>query len=199
MIAIVAAMGGEIEGDRQPLLPRREVAPVEGVGVLRGGEAGILAHGPRLGDIHRGVGAAHIGRHAGIGVEEVEPLQVLRAVDRLHRDALRGEPRIGGALGGGGPRFGEGNRGEIRDAGHGGSPHSSGRRNRPNHENWATTLTGPMPPRKVARSVSSKNNLAALKLLQCSKQCTAVRWSRQIVSRAAQQQPSRIAVRLPAA
>ena len=34
MIAIVAAMGGEIEGDRQPLLPRREVAAVEGVGVL---------------------------------------------------------------------------------------------------------------------------------------------------------------------
>ncbi len=28
-------MGGEIEGDRQALLPGREVAAVEGVGILR--------------------------------------------------------------------------------------------------------------------------------------------------------------------
>ncbi len=48
MIAVVAAVGGEIEGDRQALLPGGEIAPVEGVGILRRGEAGILPDGPGL-------------------------------------------------------------------------------------------------------------------------------------------------------
>ena len=113
-------MGGEIEGDRQALLAGGEVAPIEGVGVLRGGEAGILAHGPRLGDIHRGVGPAHIGRHAGIGVEEVEPLEVIRSVDPLYRNVFRREPRLRGAFRGGGRRLDESDRREIRDAGHDG-------------------------------------------------------------------------------
>ena len=78
MIGVVAAMGGEIEGDREALLPGREIAPVEGVGIFRRGEAGILPDGPGLGDIHGRVGAAQIGRDAGIGVEEVEALQVVR-------------------------------------------------------------------------------------------------------------------------
>ena len=58
MIAVIAAMGGEIEGDREALLPGREVAAVEGVGILRRGEAGILPDGPGLVDIHGRVGAA---------------------------------------------------------------------------------------------------------------------------------------------
>ena len=75
MVAVVAAMGGEIEGDREALLAGGEIAAVEGVGVFRRGEAGILPDGPRLGDVHRRVGAAQIGRDAGIGVEEVEALE----------------------------------------------------------------------------------------------------------------------------
>ena len=47
IVAVVAAVGGEIEGDAQALLPRGEVAAVEGVGFLGGREAGILADGPR--------------------------------------------------------------------------------------------------------------------------------------------------------
>ena len=39
MVAVVAAVRGEIEGDRQAHLAGREVAPVERVGVLGGGEA----------------------------------------------------------------------------------------------------------------------------------------------------------------
>ena len=39
-----------------------------------------------------GVGAAQIRRDAGIGVEEVEAVDVVGAVDRLHRDAFRREP-----------------------------------------------------------------------------------------------------------
>ena len=48
MVAVVAAVGGEIEGDRQALLAGGDVAPVEGVGVLGRREAGVLADGPRL-------------------------------------------------------------------------------------------------------------------------------------------------------
>ena len=65
MIEVIAAVGGEIECDREALLPGGEIAPVEGVGILSRGEAGILPDRPGLGDIHRRVGAAQIGRDAG--------------------------------------------------------------------------------------------------------------------------------------
>ena len=100
VIRVVAAVGGEIEGDREAFLPGGEIAAVEGVGILRRGEPGILPDGPGLRDVHGGVGAAQIGRDAGIGVEEVEALDVVRAIDRLHRDAFGREP--GGGRGGGG-------------------------------------------------------------------------------------------------
>ncbi len=46
MIGVVAAMGGEIEGDGDALLAGGEVPTIEGVGILGGGEAGILPDGP---------------------------------------------------------------------------------------------------------------------------------------------------------
>src|SRR3546814_12390933 len=46
MVGIVAAVGGEVEGDGQAALPRLEVAAVEGVRFLRRREAGILAQCP---------------------------------------------------------------------------------------------------------------------------------------------------------
>ena len=92
MVGIVAAVGREIEGDRQALLPGREVAPVEGVRILRRREPGILAHGPRLVDVHRRVGAAQEGRQARIGVEEVESGPVLGPVGRFYRNRLRRQP-----------------------------------------------------------------------------------------------------------
>ena len=95
MVGVVAAVGGEIEGDRQALLPGGEIAPVEGVGILRRGEAGILPDRPRLGDVHGRVGAAQVGREARIGVEEVEAGKIGRAVGGLHRDAFRREPGLG--------------------------------------------------------------------------------------------------------
>ena len=39
VVGVVAAVGGQVEGDRQALLPGGEVAPVERVGLRRGGEA----------------------------------------------------------------------------------------------------------------------------------------------------------------
>ena len=64
MVTVVAAVGGEVEGDREAFLAGGEVAPVEGVGILGSREAGILPHRPRLRHIHGRVGAAQIGRHA---------------------------------------------------------------------------------------------------------------------------------------
>ncbi len=72
MIGVIAAVGGEIEGDGEALLPGRDVAAIEGVGILGRREAGVLADGPGLQRVHRGIGAAHERRDAGQGVEEVE-------------------------------------------------------------------------------------------------------------------------------
>ena len=52
MVAVIAAMGGEIEGDREPLLPALQRLAVEGVALARGGEAGILPDGPGPVGIH---------------------------------------------------------------------------------------------------------------------------------------------------
>ncbi len=76
MIGIVAAVGGEIERDREALLPGGEVAAVERVGILRRGEAGILPDGPGLVDIHGRVGAAQIGRDARPGLEEIDAFEI---------------------------------------------------------------------------------------------------------------------------
>ena len=49
VVGVVAAVGGQVEGDRQALLAGGEVAAVERVGLLGGGEAGVLPDGPRAG------------------------------------------------------------------------------------------------------------------------------------------------------
>src|SRR5258708_4715616 len=97
MVGIVAAVGGEIERDRKPLLPGGEVAAVESVGIFRRGEAGILPDGPGLVDIHRGVGAAQIRRNPRPAIEEVDAFEIGLAVARLYQDSFRREPRFGAA------------------------------------------------------------------------------------------------------
>ena len=88
VVAIVAAVRGEVEGDRKALLAAREIAPVEGVRILRRGEARILPDGPGLLDVHGGIGAAQERRQAWIGVQEIEALDIARAIGRLKRDPL---------------------------------------------------------------------------------------------------------------
>ncbi len=118
MIAVVAAVGGEIEGDREALLAGGEVAPVEGVGIFGGREAGILPDRPGLRGVHRGVGAAQERRRTGPGVEEVEAGDVGFAVVRLDRDAFRRLPGFFARRRWRGGRFGEGNGGEVRNLTH---------------------------------------------------------------------------------
>ena len=118
MIGIIAAMGGEIEGDGKPFLAGGEIAPVKGVGILRRGEARILADGPGLRDIHGRIGAAHERRDAGEPVDERKVGDVFRPVGILDFNALGREPsaRLMRLWGGGGR--GEGNLRKIRDRGH---------------------------------------------------------------------------------
>ena len=97
MIGIVAAMGREIEGDRQTFLAGREVAAIEGVGVFGGGEARVLADRPGLRDIHGWIGTAHKGRDAGETIDEAEACKILRAIEIFDLDAFRASatPRFG--------------------------------------------------------------------------------------------------------
>ena len=112
-------MGGKIERDRQTFLAGSEVAAIEGVGILRRGEAGILPDGPGLVDIHGGVGAAQVRRDAGPGLEEVDACKVGFAVAGFYQDAFGREPRFGVAAGFGGGSFLERDIREIRYAAHG--------------------------------------------------------------------------------
>ena len=98
VVAVVAAVGGEVERDREALLAGGQVAAVEGVGILGRGEAGVLADGPGLGDVHGRVRPAQVGRDAGVAVEEVETRRVRSAVDALHGDAFGRKPVLTRAL-----------------------------------------------------------------------------------------------------
>ena len=71
VIAVVADLGGQVEGDAQPGDPLREEVPVPRVGFLRRGEARVLAHRPRSSPIHRGLDATREGESAGFFVEDV--------------------------------------------------------------------------------------------------------------------------------
>jgi len=98
MIAVITAMGGEIEGNRKAFLAGGKIAPVEGIRIFRARETGILPDRPRLCDIHGGVGATQIRRDAGKAVETDEPFEVAGGIGGFHRYALGRWPRraVGG-------------------------------------------------------------------------------------------------------
>ena len=52
MIGIETHQRGQIEGDGEPGLALLQQIAITGVGILGGGEAGELAHGPELAPIH---------------------------------------------------------------------------------------------------------------------------------------------------
>ena len=102
VVGVVAAVGGQVEGHRHALLAGGQVAPVEGVRLLGGGEPGVLADRPRPARVHRGAHPAHE-RRATRGCVSTcsSAVEVGRGVQRLHDDALGGLPhqRVGvGAL-----------------------------------------------------------------------------------------------------
>ena len=141
MVGVIAAVSGQVEGHRQTFLPGRQIAPVEGVGVRRGGETRVLADGPRLVDVHRRIGPADERRFAGKAVGWVtgghQRLPVRADEKGLDDDAFRGRPvelfcgvavrgpRRGHLSGGSGRRgrgCGSGSvQGDVGKAGHGGA------------------------------------------------------------------------------
>lgn len=95
MIAVIATMGGKIEGDGKAFLSGGKVAAIEGVGLLGSGEAGILADGPGLLDIHCGVGATHERRSTGVGVQKLQAGEIAFAIGALDADAFGSFPDVG--------------------------------------------------------------------------------------------------------
>ncbi len=92
VVRVVSPVGGQIEGDGEPLLPGGEVLPVEGIRFPGGGETGVLADRPGPAGVHRGNRTADVGGKAGEGVYVLHPLEVLGRVKGLDQDPLRGHP-----------------------------------------------------------------------------------------------------------
>ena len=122
MVAVIAAVGGEVEGDGQALLPGRQVAAVEGVRFLRRREAGILPDRPGLLDVHGRVGAAQIGRRARPGVQIGKAGKVRLAIGAGDGDVLRRQPPGLAGCRGGRRRLRPGDGGEIGNPAHAAAP-----------------------------------------------------------------------------
>jgi hypothetical protein len=71
VVGVVAAVGGQVEGDRQALLPARGCAG-RTRWTPRRSRSPRTADGPRLGRVHRRVGPRRYGGAPGHGVEEVQ-------------------------------------------------------------------------------------------------------------------------------
>ena len=93
VVGIVAAMRGQVEGHREALLPGRQIAPVERVRFFGGGEAGVLADGPRLHGVHGGVRAAQERRHARRVLQVLHGVQVVGRVPAASRGCARRSSR----------------------------------------------------------------------------------------------------------
>ena len=92
MIAVIAPVGGEVEGDRHALLSGGERAAVKGVRLFRRGEPGILPDGPRAACIHRRLDAASEGGEPGHRAHMRQLLGIRFGVERFHADAFEGLP-----------------------------------------------------------------------------------------------------------
>ena len=103
MIAVIAAVRGQIESNRHPLLPRRKIATVKSVRFLCRGKTGILPDGPGAASIHRGLDATSKGGLPRDAIQMRKIGHILLGIERLHRDPLERVPRQ--ILGGTPPQF----------------------------------------------------------------------------------------------
>ena len=88
VVGVIAPMRGQIEGDGQPLLPRRQIAAIEGVGFLGGREARVLPDRPRIARIHGRIRPAHERREPRQAVKLIQPVQRLRTIGGFDRQTL---------------------------------------------------------------------------------------------------------------
>ncbi len=92
VVAVIAAVGGQIECDRNALLPGGKVATVKGVGFLGGGKACVLANGPGAACVHRGLDAAGEWRLARNAAHMGQVRGVVFGVERLDLNPFEGAP-----------------------------------------------------------------------------------------------------------
>ncbi len=92
MVAVIAAMGGEIEGDRHALLTGGEVAAIEGIALLRRRKPRILPDRPGATGIHGGARPTDKRRKARQAIEMLDALQVPGRIERLDINPLRRVP-----------------------------------------------------------------------------------------------------------
>ena len=95
VVGVVAHLGRQVEGDRQPGRAGGEQLLVARVGLRGGAEAGVLAHRPRPAGVHRRVDAA--GER--VLPRLAQPLGGVPAGQRLGAvDGVDGQPGLGAAL-----------------------------------------------------------------------------------------------------
>ncbi|MND63379.1 hypothetical protein D3C80_546870 [compost metagenome] len=92
VIAVITAMGGEVESHGNTLLAGGERLAVKGIRGFGRGKTGILADGPGPPGIHGGARAARERRKARQAVEMGNLLQIVSRIERLDLDALRRVP-----------------------------------------------------------------------------------------------------------
>ena len=76
VIAVIATMGGKVEGDRQTALPSLERLAVEGVALLSGREPGVLSDCPGPLGVHGRVRTAHERRLPRLAAEVPNAVEV---------------------------------------------------------------------------------------------------------------------------
>ncbi len=93
VISVVSSVGREVERYGKTLLAGGQVPSVERVGLFCGGEACVLAYGPRLLDIHRAVRSSQERSHTCSIMQMLHSFQVFCSVVGLHCYLLRGIPK----------------------------------------------------------------------------------------------------------
>ncbi len=92
MIGIVATMSRQIEGNRQPALPAREIPAVKRIAVFRCRETGILANRPGALRIHSRVGSPQERGDTGDIIEMLYIGQISGGMQRRHVDLFQRVP-----------------------------------------------------------------------------------------------------------
>ncbi len=92
MIAVIAPVGRQVEGDGHALLPGGKVLAVEGIRFLGGGKTRILPDGPGATGIHRRTRPAGKGRKPRQRPHMRKPGGVGLGIDRLHPDPFQRVP-----------------------------------------------------------------------------------------------------------
>ena len=92
VVAVIAPVGGEIEGHADALPAGPERRAIERVGVLGGREAGVLADRPRPDGVHRGLRTAHERLEAGQRVHVGKAAGVGGREERFHGEPVRRDP-----------------------------------------------------------------------------------------------------------